>query len=302
MKNLVKVVGILGCAGVVLAYTRVGTSNRWDATAFNQGRHLVRIPNDDVLYAAWHTLWKVGEVESLRVFLNRSDDAGETWPSLEPLPEFYQSSAFPSLAAVPSGLGIAFLSGVPESARGSEVWVRTHHLPMSHVQGHYWKLDSSSYFGPPSMAGWQSADTVLLGVTYLEDTNPDTLWICEAWFRIFNDTLFLVAPPFRQRITSASELGSPMIAVDPKGLFHIVWQEGPEVWYSSRYTTSRISLPGAVARHPFVDVYGDRVYVSWTEGSPGEVVARYLDISDPRRPEWCPPLNQPPDTISQTPD
>jgi len=106
----------------------------------------------------------------------------------------------------------------------------------------------------------------------------------------------------------------PAVAVTPADLLHLVWQKGGEIWYITNYgkisydNWQNVSMrdkrnisesPGILSQHPFVESYGDKVIVAWREGDEkGEIYRRMRNLSSPETPdEWSEIEN-----ISESPD
>ncbi len=90
-------------------------------------------------------------------------------------------------------------------------------------------------------------------------------------------------------------LSHPCVAVTPADLIHIAWQQKDEIWYitntekvtpenwkevqwTPKYNLSRTD---EISEHPYVESYGDVVYVVWKEGDPGEIVRKERYVWEP---------------------
>jgi hypothetical protein len=101
-------------------------------------------------------------------------------------------------------------------------------------------------------------------------------------------------------------VGDPAIAVTPADYIHIVWQKEDEIWYTTNldvitysnwkniqmHESMNISeSPEELSLHPFVESYGDKLYVAWKEGEPGEIYRRMRDLSSEQEMKWDDPVN-----------
>jgi hypothetical protein len=102
-------------------------------------------------------------------------------------------------------------------------------------------------------------------------------------------------------------LSHACVGVTPADLIHIAWQQGDEIWYTTNaepvtpenwqdvswlepYDLSQ--TPEIVSEHPFVESYGDIVYVVWKEGDPGEIIEKNRYVWEPSEYEkWSDPIN-----------
>ncbi|MEO0083253.1 MAG: T9SS type A sorting domain-containing protein [candidate division WOR-3 bacterium] len=104
----------------------------------------------------------------------------------------------------------------------------------------------------------------------------------------------------------------PCVSVTPADLIHIAWQQKDEIWYitnTEKVTpenwreiewTPKYNLSNTeeVSAHPFVESYGDIVSVVWKEGNPGEIIKKERYVWEPSQYEkWSDPVN-----LSNSPD
>jgi len=111
------------------------------------------------------------------------------------------------------------------------------------------------------------------------------------------------ATPYIADIDTASISGhiirNPSVVMSDTNLIHIAYEKNGEILYSY-FDCSTHSPPLKIGdgRNPQISLWGNKVYVTWTQGDTGGIVRRYHFLDDPYT-TWHP---QYPDTISNSPD
>jgi hypothetical protein len=255
--------------------------------AYNGNRHFVRQPNSEILHLVY--------VMEGHVIYTRSSDGGTSWDEL-------------------INLGPGELPALCLDREGNPCvsWVRGDLLYFSRkdpVQG--WTTTSYS-FG----ASQPFHPCITVTPSYI-DPLPDTGHIL---VRLFNDVFshnsitevsFSVTVPerYQTRTLEASSganmitLDFPSIARDFNNTLHATWMHADTVWYGTRAETEerwnvwgwQFYQYGIQSDHPFVETYGDSIFVVWQNEADDEVYrgARHLQDSLFYRDNLSQTLNTP---------
>ncbi|MEO0216854.1 MAG: T9SS type A sorting domain-containing protein [candidate division WOR-3 bacterium] len=283
------------------------------ATAFNNGRHLIRDPNTGSLHLVYHS--------QNRVHYSMSDYTGQNWTPYhiteDPATQKKDEGWYPTIGLVPGWLVAKMPCIVYCSGQGE---VKYRWLEDGTQQWHGFTILSATTGldpGPPSVYTYGDTVYVVFSVNMLEGTQQ--LWSAIYYYQFpFYAT---EAPP---PTVIDYELGMPLaykhasIVVDGNGNPHIVWdkwvtQTDYEIYYRWRQNgswqaielVSNINQPEYVDKSPHVDCYGNELAAVWYDeiaGLPNEIQRRKKRIFPPR---WYridnPPYSQSPDFESEFP-
>jgi hypothetical protein len=270
------------------------------ATAFTQGKHLVRVPNTQELHMAYETN---GEI-----IYSYSIDNGEHW---------YTDKL---------GAGLYPCIGINYKCQPWIAYVKGRSLicQIRREDGTYKDIiiydgDENHWAGPPSMqlATMPIKEDVIdyAYITYpiYEGSMPDNpgpqppasdhSWI---YVSLFDTTGIDIVTHLIDEGTVEEPVSHPCVGVTPADFIHIAWQKVDEIWYTTN--TEKVTpenwqdvqwTPGynlsnteEVSEHPFVESYGDLVYVVWKEGNPGEIKRKLRYAWEPSEYEnWDGPKN-----------
>jgi hypothetical protein len=267
------------------------------ALAYNGNRHLVREPNSERLHIVY--------TDRDKVIYRFSSNGGADWTSSFILGD----GKFPAIT-----LSSDNLPSVSWTDEPGGLWYRRQTAPgvWGDVYRLYYPVSPLDPFvnSPPAITIIPSnPDEVHILITRtgriqmngvvhtVEDcifpiTNPEMLV-----FELIEQGVGGMYPPLRSH---------PSIARSPNNLLHAVWQRADTICYATRQVGQAWNIWGDVfdpeghqSAHPFVETYGDMVYVVWehkqTPGAPEEVYKGRNGIYNPQPQfSW--------DNISQTPN
>jgi hypothetical protein len=250
-----------------------GTTDDPLALAFNGNRHLAREPNTENLHLIY--------TNAGQVIYRFSDDGGEVWTAIYPIGD----GELPALC-------------LDREGNPCVSWVRRDCLCFSRkdpVQG--W---TTTYYPFGTSQPFHPCITVTPSRT---EPLPDTGHIL---VRLFNDVFshnsitevsFPVTDPqsYQTRTLEAS-MGANMITLDfPSAVrdfnntLHATWMHADTLWYGTRAETEerwnvwgwQFQQWGRQSAHPFVETYGDSIFVVWQNEANEEVYrgARHLQDS-----------------------
>jgi hypothetical protein len=274
------------------------------ATAFNQGRHLVRFPETKMLHIVYET--------DSNVVYSYSQDNGAHWYSEE--------------------LGKGFLpcigldqKGYPWIAywRNGDIVCRTKKSDGSWKERIVYDGNDTCWAGPPAIAmgtipeGISPAPFAYITYPVYEGEEMPEMPAPGPYPSYFNcikisilDTVN-IAHYLIDEGNADNPVSDPAVAVTPADLLHLVWQKGDEIYYTTNYDKisydnwqsaqiqEKMNLsesPQVQSQHPFIESYGDRVFAVWQEGEPGEILRRTRELTEGSI-AWKPKEN-----ISQSPD
>jgi photosystem II stability/assembly factor-like uncharacterized protein len=279
------------------------TSTSPYATAFNQGRHLVRVPETKTLHLVYETNGKVMHSYSL--------NNGEQW-SEEALGNGY----FPSIGVDQKGLPwIAFL-------RDCDIVCKVKKSDGAWKERIVYDGNDTCWAGAPAIAlgtipdGVSPAPFAYITYPVYEGEGMPDMPAPGPHPSYYNCIKLSILDTVNIAHYSIDEgdadcpVCDPAIAVTPADLIHLVWQKGDEIYYTTNYDKisydnfqqaqiqEKMNLsesPGVRSQHPFIESYGDRVFAAWKEGDPGEIYRRVRTIT-PGGITW-----QDPENISNSP-
>jgi hypothetical protein len=237
----------------------------------SQGRHLFRDPARDVL----HMVMKSEQKDS--VYYLRSTNSGTSWSS--PLLLGYGKYPTVGLAQLPEDVWPPYYA-VCVAFRGDNTpgnlkklrfrWNDNYSDPGN---GGTWSNDSLvaalSDCGPLALV--TSGTHVYLVYPAVPSNNPNI---------IFCDDFEYNNPGGRTRDTidsgSPYSLDQPSLAVDGGGIdAHAAWKKGDTIWYAPRsngtWPRLRVDQSALASKQPFVECYGDSVFVAWSDSMSGQV-------------------------------
>jgi len=256
------------------------------ATAFNQGRHLVRYTDD---------LHMVYETDG-NVMYSYSQDKGENWFS-----EDLGHGFFPNVGVNQQGLPwIAYWKNgdiVCKVKRPEGTWKEL---------GVFKGNGTTSWAGAPAIAmgtipeGVSPAPFAYITYPVYEGEGMPDMPAPGPHPSYYNCIKLSILDTVNIAHYSIDEgdadlpVSDPAVAVTPADLLHLVWQKGDEIYYATNYDKigydnfqqaqiqEKMNLsesPGVQSQHPFIESYGDRAFAAWKEGEPGEIYRRMRDLT-----------------------
>jgi hypothetical protein len=99
---------------------------------------------------------------------------------------------------------------------------------------------------------------------------------------------------------NSSNIPYPSVAVSDDQFRHIVYEKDGKIWFSVsdlKNTARNDPVCLGPGKNPQISWRGNKIYVVWTRGNPGEIVQRYRYLDHPYT-DWYPAIGQPPLTIS----
>jgi hypothetical protein len=248
--------------------------------AYNSNRHFVRKHNSYELHLVY--------TASDRVCYSTSTNAGQTWQYIENL----GTGAFPSICLATDNLPVVTWTDdegglwySKQTASGSGNW-STYHLYDPAAYDPYLNT-------PPSIAVTRSlwGDTVhILASLFLEDIKHLFGAVVEYAFPISNPNAYTVNYIEGGSAPNHKFCYHPSLTKDYQEQLHAVWQRADTICYATREVSQnwnnwgpRFGDQGLQSSHPFVETYGDSVFVVWQhlETSGKEDVyraARHIDV------------------------
>jgi hypothetical protein len=241
--------------------------------AYNSNRHFVRKHNSYELHLVY--------TASDRVCYSTSTNAGQTWQYMENL----GTGAFSSICLATDNLPVVTWTDdegglwySKQTASGSGNW-STYHLYDPAAYDPYLNT-------PPSIAVTRSlwGDTVhILASLFLEDIEHLFGAVVEYAFPISNPNAYTVNYIEGGSAPNHKFCYHPSLTKDYQEQLHAVWQRADTICYATRHVNANWNNWGNVfdpeglqSAHPFVETYGDRVFVVWqhTEASGRDDVYR----------------------------
>lgn len=255
------------------------------ALAYNGNRHLVRQPNSENLHLVY--------ADRGKVIYRHSTNGGVDWT----LPEVIGDGKFPAIALSSNYLpaviwsdDIGALWYAKKTAAGDwEVY------QLYHPIGPYDPFLNS----PPSIAiiptGLEDLhrDVVHVLTTFTSriDVNGVIHSVQECWFPLpFPQDREFVLIEQCQAPIYPPQRSFPSIVMDYEGRLHGVWQRGDTICYATKPLSQPWTVwgwqffqDGVNSAHPFVETYGDMIYVVWqhkeTPTAPEEVYKGWRQLS-----------------------
>jgi photosystem II stability/assembly factor-like uncharacterized protein len=289
----------------VLIWIPNNQTNSPFATAFNQGRHLVRIPDDN---------FNIVYEDEGEIIHSYSINNGESWQREE-----IENGFFPSI-----GVDQEDFLWITYWQEGDII------CKVKNDKGYSKKITvfdggDTCWAGPPAIALGTVPDVsppipAFAYITYsvfisgdiptIPDQPPQTTE--GSYIRLSILDTIDIAHYTIDEGTVDSLVCWPAVGVTPGDLVHIVWQKGDEIWYVTNYEIIEYNnwqnvqmqdkmnisqSPDTVSEYPFVEAYGDHVYAAWKEKELGEIIRRVRDITLDCVSSWGPKEN-----ISESPD
>jgi len=234
------------------------------ALAYNGNRHLARNPNSEKLHLVYSTHGKI--------IYRRSSNGGADWT----LPEIIGDGKFPAIC-LSSG-------GSPSVTWTDEIgglWYGRKIANGAWDIGHLydpWAPWQPGLNSPPSIVTTPHAqgDTVHILCTLHTPANGPANWVAEYSFRI--DRPGLGSFSYIEGgvgINAGAIRYNPSIAKDYQSRLHAVWQRADTICYATRQIGQtwdnwgpRFGFDGLQSAHPFVETYGDSIFVTWQHLEP----------------------------------
>ncbi len=232
------------------------------ALAYNGNRHLVRMPNSQELHLIYTDHYYDGH---RKVIYQCSSNGGTDWS----LPEIIGSGKYPAIA-----LNSNYLPSVTWTDNSGGLWYGQQ--AENGVWTVYHLYDPTPGIdpcltSPPSMTitSSEQGDTVHILVT-LERDHPIIAGIAEYDFPIQDPSqgefVYIEGGP----LSSPKYCFYPSIEKDFENRLHAVWQRGDTICYATRDVEQswfnwgpEFNTHGLQSAHPFVETYGDSVFVVW---------------------------------------
>jgi len=219
----------------------------------SQGRHLVRDALNGYLHLVFHS-------NDNRVYYTQSTDNGATWA----VPQYLGGGKYPTVCAfggMTTGT-IVCVAYKPNTDNNSLVY-KWFDPGLGVWQTATLGTGTNSNPGPPSIV-----------------SNGYTVYIaCRAYvsgsWRVYckNFAYFNPSSPVTETVDSNSNPEQPCLAVDGNGAIYGAWKRGTQIWYAPRGTGAwgsklRADQTTQLSQHPFVECYGDSVFVVWADWMP----------------------------------
>ena len=250
------------------------------ALAYNGNRHLVRAPNTEQLHIVY--------AHRKKIWYRASSDGGASWD----VPVTVGKGSSPSICLNTSGCAVAAWT----DDEGS-LWYGNQ--SPSGDWSTYELYNPSPYDPylntPPSIVvtGSFMGDTVhILTSLYLEDIEHLFGAVAEYTFPINNPSVYTVKYIEGGLAPNHKFCYNPSLTKDYQNRLHAVWQRSDTICYATREVNQQwinsgptFLQQGLNSAHPFVEIYGDRVFVTWqhqeTSGKDDVYKGwRYLDWPD----------------------
>ncbi|MBE0433207.1 T9SS type A sorting domain-containing protein [candidate division WOR-3 bacterium] len=253
------------------------------ALAYNGNRHFVRKPNSGELHLVY--------TDQDGIIYRYSSDGGINWDE----PKILGAGEFPAICfdlewnpcvTWTDGTDLYFARRGPGSG-----WLQTTY-PFTALPSH------------PSIAVIPSdaepyPDTVHIIFRLLDNASLNS--ISELYFPITNPL------NYRTRTVEASSganmivLDFPSVVRDFRNTLHATWMHGDTIWYGTRARRQAnwnvwgdaFDPEGHQSAHPFVETYGDSIFVVWQNEADEEVYRGARHLQNITFPNW--------DNLSQTP-
>jgi hypothetical protein len=261
---------VLLTGSVTLAQHQIPPNAVAQATGPNSGRMLAVQPGGEVV----HVVYDGGEFVQYIV----SQDGGETWGE----PSQIDFGDHPSIALSAAGLPTIVYS------RHDSVFCKVRRPDSTWREMTVFAGDIAHAAGPPavsemfSIAGFGSAYCAF--PVYDLNLNSSQVWLAKL------DTLQVQLEPMAET-TGALADSFVSIACTPGGPFHIAWQRADRVmcvtdsmpsgpFGGSDAQPTLVQVSTQPAGHPFIEAYGDLLYVVWRDQQSGAVVRTYRHVWD----------------------
>ncbi|UCG43259.1 MAG: hypothetical protein JSU73_01180 [candidate division WOR-3 bacterium] len=253
------------CLDGVSPYQKNFYSHSEYATAFNQARHIARVPSSDVLQVVYMTTGTGSEPAPDSVLYTHSTNGGGDW-----LPyEYVGEGRCPAVVDQGApGVWIAYVDDDGCIVRA----IRT-------GEGEWdydivYEAPTSCPAGPPSLA-----------VSALPPGTPTAYVVYPTYSTsgdhsiIFNSfTASSISEPYILESGSAAA-DSPCVSVTPGDIFHVSWQDNDAIWYMEYdgqwpQEPTRVSTPAGPQSEPAamasLEAYGDSVFCVWRGPDQGD--------------------------------
>ncbi len=244
-------------------------SNSPNATAFNNGRRLVRVPNTEFLHLTYG-------IDGFIMYAN-SPDGGQKWDYRTCL----NNGHHPAIAINEYGLPwIIYL-------KDNDVCYTIQDCEKNWRCGTLFDGDSLLIPGPPSIVlGPPSAFpemryAFITFPVYDLNINASFVFFAKLHDPQFSSQLYL-APVDQPNYSLSDSFAS--VSLTPGDIAHCVWQRGSEILYSTASIEPGqweniiwegprgISDPDAVSKHPSTETFGDMVFMLWSDYGLGEII------------------------------
>lgn len=235
------------------------------ALAYNGNRHLVRTPKGDDLHLVY--------TRDSKICYMQSSDGGTNWP----LPVMIGEGTYPAIT-----LDSDYLPSVTWTDAEGGLWYRRQTAPgmwgtVRHLDDPIGS-DVLHLNSPPSIAITPSDpnDIVHILVTRSGLTPPG---MGENYVHTLEDFSFPISDPGEGRFETIEEAGGPLdpprrsfpsVAGDFENTLHVVWQRSDTICYALKTSDewwdnwgSPFEIEGIRSAHPFVETYGDSIFVVW---------------------------------------
>jgi hypothetical protein len=270
------------------------------ATSFPQGRHLVRTSNTKDIYMTFESEGKI--------YLSLTTDEGENWNTEE-----IDEGLYPCI-----GLNCKGLPWIAFTKYGDLI------CKMKRPDGSWKEMliydgNENLWAGPPSMAlatmpiKEDVIDYAYITYPIYEGTMPDgpreqppPNTHSYIYISLFDTTGVNKITNLIDEGKADMPVSHPCVGVTPVDYIHIAWQQKDEIWYITNMGkvtpenwqnvqwTPKYDLSNTegISEHPFVESYGDIVYVIWKEGTPGEIIRKQRYAWEPSEyDKWKNPEN-----------
>ena len=271
----------------VLVYIPGKPANSPYATAFTQGRHLVRTPNSKETYMTFESEGKI--------YLSLTTDEGENWETEE-----IDNGLYPCI-----GINYKGQPWIAYCKDGDLV------CKMKREDGSWKEIlifdgDENHWAGPPSMQlATMPIEEGVIDYAYITypvydgsmpdnpGPQPPSSEHSYIYVSLFDTTGIDIVTHLIDEGPVEAPVSHPCVGVTPADLIHICWQREGEIWYitnTGKVTPENwrevewtsmynISDTKELSEHPFIETYGDEVFAVWSEGEPGEIIRRPRVVS-----------------------
>jgi len=230
-------------------------------TDSSQGRHMVRDPVTGTIHLVMHT-----DEASPRVYYTQTTDGGVHWGSIQVL----GYGKYPTIClAYPSEYDQA-VPCVAYQPYPTAAYLKFKYL----LPGGGWQdgtIPTPNNPGPPSLVTVINSDVPGARVYVAFRAGAGYVY-CQN-FQYNTPSSYV-----RDLMDTHSNCSQPCLAVDGNGMVYGAWRwvTNNEVWYGRRGSSSpywssklRVDPPGNIpSQQPFVECYGDSVFVAWSDGQP----------------------------------